>query len=269
MGVGGFIPLPEADEGEGGRDFFIGIQILPPLQRDRLPQLMGDSQAVQRSGIQSGLVRCLRHPACGGCGEGVGRIAVVRPADFHGRSGKGGIFCKAENDAFSGSRHIRMGCDPCCLLLSKTADGSLRIASGLPEGHFNHVPVQALGQGEQGGKHQSGQDDGENGRQIPASVIPKGAASQHPDRRQFFFLRNGFHATSFLRRQGRHSNHERTAKPFLGTNPQVRAGLFSAAIGGILIVEERRSRSLARTCWFVQACVSSPGFPQCVRPRCG
>ena len=198
MGVGGLISFPEADESKGGRDFFIGSGSFAPLQCDRLSQLAGNSQPIQGDDVQRNFVCRLGHPAHGRSGKGVGGIAVVRPADFHRHSGEGGIFRKTENDAFSGFRHIRMGGDLRRLLFGDAADGSLGVASGLAKGHFDHIPVQALGQGEQGGEHQRGQNDGENGGQIPPSVIPKGAASQHPDWMKFFIFRNGFHDFSLF-----------------------------------------------------------------------
>ena len=148
MGVGGLISFPEADESKGGRDFFIGSGSFAPLQCDRLSQLAGNSQPIQGYDVQRNFVCRLGHPARGGRGKGVGGIAVVRPADFHRHSGEGGIFRKTENDAFSGFRHIRMGGDLRRLLLGDAADGSLGVASGLSKGHFDHIPVQALGQGE-------------------------------------------------------------------------------------------------------------------------
>ena len=188
-GIAGLVALPEAAEGEGGSRHFLAAEILAPLQSHGLPQLMGDAQTVQDAGIQCDLIRRLGHLPGGGGGIGMPGVGVIGPADLHRLPSQLLVFRKAQHDAAAQLRHIRVTGDQVGLLLGQSPHGGLGIVTGLAEGHLHQVAAHALGQGEQGGEHHSGEQDRQNCHQIPAPVRTEHPFGQYRNRTkdQLFF----------------------------------------------------------------------------------
>ena len=116
-------------------------------------------------------------------------VGVIGPADLHRLSSQLLVFRKAQHDAAAQLRHIRVTGDQVGLLLGQSPHGGLGIVTGLAEGHLHQVAAHALGQGEQGGEHHSGEQDRQNCHQIPAPVRTEHPFGQYRNRTkdQLFF----------------------------------------------------------------------------------